>query len=141
MSHYRMDTILGLFGMKKTPFTAPPKNTRKNNFSIVHPKYNLNKITSDSQAESVATNIINAYKKKNMKTLNQNIPMIQQYMKNFPQKADTFIRSRFNSTRSDLSNMTEQNIHELKNLIQRPSFSGGKRKAKTRKAKARKAIL
>lgn len=134
-----MDTILGLFGMKKsTPFTAPQRNTRKNNFSIVHPKYNLNKITSNSQAESVATNIINAYKKRNMKTLNQNIPMIQQYMKNFPQKADTFIRSRFNSSRSDLSNMTEQNISELKNLIQRPSFSGGYRKTrKTRKTNRR----
>ena len=117
---------------RKNPLSSRSNMNRANTTTEgVNPMYNTSAI------EPYVSKLIKGYKKHNTSVFNTAIPPIRNYFKTHPSQVNSFLQTRFNRSQSDLSDMSQENIDDMKHQLTRMNLNGGGRKTRKRKSNRR----
>ena len=117
---------------KKSPLSSKGLNSVNSNNNIqLNPMY-------DDDREILASSLIQGYKKQNTSVFNKVIPPLREYLKQNPKFAQTFLETRFNRSQSDLSDVSQNDIEDMKRQLTRANINGGRRKTRKNKKLAHK---
>lgn len=89
----------------------------------------------NDEREILASEYIRKYKKHNTGIFKKEIPTLRNYVKKYP----SFIDSRFNRSQSDLSNVSEEDLTDMKYQLIRANMGGKRKIRKTRKLRKSRA--
>jgi len=113
---------------KKNPLSSKGYNSLNSNIVQLNPMY-------DEEREILVSSLIQGYKKQNTSVFNKVIPPLRRYVKENPQFAQTFLETRFNRSQSDLSDVSDNDIEDMKRQLTRSNINGGRRKTRKYKKK------
>lgn len=99
----------------------------------VNPMYNTSSI------EPHVSKLIQGYKKHNTSVFNTAIPPIRNYFKSHPSEVNSYLQSRFNRSQSDLSDMSQENIDDIKYQLTRNNINGGRRNTRRKRKSNRRS--
>jgi len=117
---------------KKSPLSSKGLNSVNSKNIQLNPIY-------DDDREILASSLIQGYKTQNTSVFNKVIPPLREYVKKNPKFAQTFLQTRFNRSQSDLSDVSQNDIEDMKHQLTRSNINGGRRKTrKYRKVGTRK---